>query len=57
MICVRQGHRQSEVMHFYVDKYKSSLEKTDYQVVNQNYGEKVLIVPVQENKTAKQFPG
>lgn len=36
--------------------FKSSLEKTDYQVVNQKSGEKVLIVPVHEHKIGKQFP-
>lgn len=56
-ICLRQGHRQGVVMHFYVDQYKASLENPEYQIADKNTGEKVIVVPVHEHKTAKQYSG
>lgn len=56
-ICLRQGHRQGVVMHFYVDQYKASLENPEYQITDKNTGEKVLVVAVHEHKTAKQYSG
>lgn len=56
-ICLRQGHRQGVVMHFYVNQYKASLEDPEFQITDNDTGEKVLVAPVHEHKTAKQYSG
>lgn len=39
-ICLRQGHRQGVVMHFYVDQYKASLENPEFQITDKYTGKR-----------------
>lgn len=36
---------------------RASLENPEYQITDKNTGEKVLVVPVHEHKTAKKYSG